>query len=509
MAVRQVIEASYVLPEPNAASLIENGAVAVTGTRIDDVGTAAELRARWADAPRMAFPGGLLMPGLVNAHQHGRGLSQIQLGFPDDFLEPWIAGRRARGILDGHAVTRLAAARMIANGVTTTIHANYSYGTGDYEREVRDQIAAYDEIGIRATMCVGAMDQGSIVYPPHESCFMAGLRPELRDWLAKSAGKAYAGDAAATIALMDRLQAALPAHDRIRLCYGPAGPQWVSDAMWQALATDAAAKGLGLHLHALESPAQRRAARELYPGGVFQHLARLGALGPRTVIAHGVWVEDRDMEALARADATAVRNPGCNIRMRNGIAPLADYLRHGVRVAIGTDNCAMNDDEDLLSELRLAGSLARTPEWNGPPPPSTDALLAMATVNGAVAAQFAGEIGRLSPGLRADLAVFSLTRLHNPYLAPDMPVLDAFLARGLGQDTQMTMVDGRILYSEGRYTDLKLEALEEAAAEAARAAFSPTDSADPARTAELRSCMGAHYRGLATAASDHTDSERS
>src|SRR5690606_37855726 len=141
----------------------------------------------------------LLMPGLVNAHQHGRGLSQIQLGYPDDFLEPWIAGRRARGVLNGHAVTRLAAARMVANGVTATIHANYSYGTGDYERELRDQIAAYEAVGLRATMCVGAMDRGSTVYPPHEACFMAGLPDDLRDWIARPSAPAYAGDAAGTI----------------------------------------------------------------------------------------------------------------------------------------------------------------------------------------------------------------------------------------------------------------------------------------------------------------------
>src|SRR5690606_25796288 len=107
-----------------------------------------------------------------------------------------------------------------------------------------------------------------------------------------------------------------------------------------------------------ESPAQRLAARELYPGGVFQHLESLGAMTQRTVVAHGVWAEERDMDVLARTGATVVRNPGCNLRMRNGIAPMALYLHKGVRLAIGTDNCSLDDDEDLLAELRLAGVLA-------------------------------------------------------------------------------------------------------------------------------------------------------
>lgn len=492
-----LIEAGFVLPRPEASSLLADAAVLVARGRIVAVGSREDLKRQAPDAEVISLPDCLLMPGLVNAHQHGRGLSQIQLGYPDDFLEPWIAGRRARGVLDGHAVTRLAAARMVANGVTATIHANYSYGTGDYERELRDQIAAYEAVGLRATMCVGAMDRGGTVYPPHEACFMAGLPEDLRDWISRPSAPAYAGDGAGTIALMTRLRSDFEGHPLIRLCYGPAGPQWVSDDLWRAIARDARDHDLGMHLHALESPAQKQAAAELFPGGVFAHLDALGAMTQRTVIAHGVWVDDAEMEVLARTDATVVRNPGCNIRMRNGIAPLARYLRHGVRVAVGTDNCSMADDEDLLSELRLAGNLAREPDWNGPPPPGVDDLLAMATVNGAVAAQFGSEIGTLDVGMRADIAGFSLDRTRLPYLDPDMPLVDAFLARGQGADARFTMVEGRVLYRDGRHTDAAIEELEAGAVAAARTARLPADPENRERTRRYRGHLCDHYRKLA------------
>jgi cytosine/adenosine deaminase-related metal-dependent hydrolase len=475
---------------------MKDGGVAIAHGRIVAVDDAQIVKARWPGARVVSLPDCLLMPGLVNAHQHGRGLSQIQLGYHDDFLESWIAGRRGRGVLDSFAVTRLAAARMLANGVTTTIHANYSYGTGDYEREVRDQLRAYDAVGIRTTMCVGAMDQGGVVYPPHEACFMAGLNDGLRTWLSRSASAAYAGDAAATVRLMDRLLSDFGSHSRIRFCYGPAGPQWVSDELWRLISRDADAKGLGLHLHALESPAQRAAAAELYPDGVFRHLERLGAMTPRTVVAHGVWVDDQDMAVLERSRCTIVRNPGCNIRMRNGIAPLARYLAHGIRVAIGTDNCTMTDDEDLLAELRLAGHLAREPDWNGPPPPGVDDLLAMATVNGAIAAQFGDEIGVLEPGKRADIAAFSLRHTREPYLDADMPLLEAFLARARGSDTRLTMVEGRILYEDGRFADASLIEAEGIAAEAARAARLPPDPADRERASRFQRHLCNHYRAV-------------
>src|SRR6185295_2685203 len=201
---------------------------------------------------------------------------------------------------------------MLAHGVTTTIHANYTYGTGDYEAEVRASLRAYDEAGIRVTMCIGAMDRGFTVYPPHEACFLASLPADLSEWLSRPGAQLYAGDAAGTIALMDRLMSDYRDHPRIRLCYGPAGPQWVSDELWRALARDADRRGIGLHLHALESPAQAAAARELYPRGVLAHLADLGAMNSRTTLAHGVWVNDDDIDLIAKTGATVVRNPGCN-----------------------------------------------------------------------------------------------------------------------------------------------------------------------------------------------------
>ncbi len=494
-----LLTAGYVLPGACADALLHDGGVVVGGSRILDVGDAAELQRKWPAATTLTFPGCLLMPGLVNAHQHGRGISQIQLGHRDDYLETWISGRRSRGVLDPGAITRLAAARMLANGVTTTIHANYSYGTGDYAGEVRTQIAAYADVGLRATVCVGAMDRGQLVYPPHEVCFLAGLDPELRAWLGRAAAPAYAGGIEQTIALMADLRAEFGTHPLIRLCYGPAGPQWVSDDLWRAIARDARDHDLGIHLHALESPAQRTAAAELFPGGVFNHLSDLGVMTSRTVVAHGVWVDPAEIEVLAASDATVVHNPGCNLRMRNGIAPLAAYLKGGVRLAVGTDNCALDDEEDLLAELRLAANLARVPEWRGAEPPGSDVLLAMATHNGAVAAQFGAETGMLEAGRRADIAVFSLERTSSPYLDPDVPVVDAFLARANGRDAVMTMVDGTIRYCNGSYPGLSVDALQVQAADAARSARRPADIADIPHAAGYRHALGEHYRQLARA----------
>ena len=494
MADVSILHPEMVLVNPDPASLRVGAAIAIKDDRIAAIDDPETLSARWPDAQPTALPGCMVLPGLVNAHQHGRGISQIQLGFHDDFLELWINRRRGRGVLNAYPITKLAAANMLANGITSTVHANYSYGSGDYESEVRESLRAYDESGIRATLSVGAMDQGTTVYPPHEACFMAGLPGDIKDWLSRPGPPAYAGDGAATIALMARLRHDYAGHPRIRLCYGPAGPQWVSDGLWKCLADDAERSGLGLHLHALESPAQAAACAALYPQGVFTYLENLGAMTPRTVIAHGVWVTDADMDVIARAQATVVRNPGCNLRLRNGIAPLARYLERGVRVALGTDNAALADDEDLLKELRLAALLAREPDWNGRAPPTTGNLLEAVTVNGAVAAQVAPDVGTLEPGKKADLIAISLERVRRPYLDPDMPVVDAILARAAGADVRLTMVDGRVVYRDGRHTFVDIEDVERQARESALAAHRPTDPANVDRSVTLHRHMLEHYQ---------------
>jgi len=487
----------WLLTEPAAQSLRQGYGVLVEDDRIVAVASLPELGRDYAHAQRIDLPDCILMPGLVNAHQHGRGLSQIQLGYDDTFLEAWIAARRGKGVLDPYAITYLAALEMLANGVTCAIHANYTYGTGDYASEVREQLRAYDDAGLRVTLCIGYQDQGALVYPPHEGCHLHGLPQALRDWLTRPGAQAYAGSVQDTIALMHRLLTDYADHPRIRLCYGPGGPQWVSDSAWCALAQDARQHGLAIHTHALESPAQARAARELYPGGVFQHLDALGVLGPRTILAHGVWIEENDMPLLAQRGVSIVRNPGCNLRMRNGIAPLARFLKHGLNVAIGSDNVTLQDDEDLLSELRLADQLARDPDWHGAAPASVDQLLAMLTINGARAAQWDERTGRIAPGLAADLVAIDLTRACTPMLDADMPLLRAVLSRSRGTDVRMTMVDGRIRYLHGKHVDADLHQARAAAVACAHAACAQVDALrrDQAQQAVQHLCQ--HYRSRA------------
>ncbi len=500
-----------VLPGADVEAPLSDVAIRIESDRIAEIGPPGDIVAAHPEAEIIDLADCVVMPGLVNAHQHGRGLSAMQQGDEDDYLELIIAARalrrppRSATTAGGHTrrspesapIVALACAEMLRNGVTCTIQANVFFGGEDYESELRSMLQAYDGSGIRACVCVGAQDQGWLVYPQEdEPGFLAGLPDDLRHDLSPTKRTAYAGDAASTIALMDRLLADYHDHPRIRLLYGPAGPQWLSDEYFTALAKAAQQQEVGFHLHCLETGAQRAALQRLYPEGVMAHLDGLGVLGPRTSLAHCVFLTADDIEIAVRRDVTLVRNPGSNLRLHNGAAPLAEFLARGVRVAIGTDNRALEEGEDLLKEIRLAQALARSAEWDGPPAPDTRQLFAMATVNGTHAAGFETEVGVVEAGRKADLIALSLDHIHGTYLDAEVSLIDAVIGRAEGRDVRLTMVDGRILYRDGVLRSMDEAELRARAHAAVEASHHSIGAKEQRNLQMLREHIAAHYRDM-------------
>lgn len=473
----KLIVPSYLL-RAHDAPLEAGHAVLVEGSRILAHGPRAAMEAMRPDAETVDLAGTILMPGFVNAHQHGRGISQIQLGYPDQRLELWMAERRRRGVPDLTSIGLLASAEMLRNGVTTAVHADLAYGSGDYAAELAASIAAYDKAGLRATIAIGVCDQGNIVFPQAlAEGFLDGLPPDLAEWLRRRDTAPYAADFPATAALLDALMAAHADNSRIAFCYGPSGPQWVTDPLFAETARDAAARGIGLHIHALETVAQYEACRRLCPDGMLRHLKALGAVGPRTVFAHGVFLTTDDLDVMAAEGAMLATNPGSNLRLCDATAPVRESLARGIRVGIGSDNSTVQDDEDLFSEARVAALLGGRTNWTAPPRPSGRQVIEMLTTSGAAIAGFDGIVGRIEPGWQADLTAMSTATAHGAYLDADTDIIDALVSRGRGRDVRLTMVAGRILYRDGCLTELDLEDIQFRAGEAARRARSAPDGA--------------------------------
>jgi cytosine/adenosine deaminase-related metal-dependent hydrolase len=238
----------------------------------------------------------------------------------------------------------------------------------------------------------------------------------------------------------------------VRLLLSPSNLQWVSDDLFQRIKEAARRYGTGIHMHLAETAYQRAYALRTLGKTPVAYLHHLGVLGPELSCAHGVWLSDADLELLADAGSVICHNPSSNLRLRSGIAPVNRMLERGVTVALGADSSGLNDDQELLQEVRLASALHRAPGHDGPR--LTPArLLHMATAAGARACLLGDRVGSLEVGKRADAVLVNLDRLGDRLGASaDVPVLELLVHRGRAEHIDTVLVDGEVVFTGGRCT---------------------------------------------------------
>jgi cytosine/adenosine deaminase-related metal-dependent hydrolase len=223
--------------------------------------------------------------------------------------------------------------------------------------------------------------------------------------------------------------------------------------MLRAIKEFATRHSTGIHVHLQETIYQKMYGSRNWGKTPLAHLADLGFLGPEVSCAHGVWLTESDIDILAETGTAICSNPSSNLRLKSGVAPLNTLLEKGVTVAIGIDEAGLNDDNDILQEMRVAQKIHRVPGVAGPAPTSHQ-ILDLTTVNGAKVTFFDEQTGRLEPGKRADMVLVRLDRIEEPYLDPDTNVVDALVYRGKGIDIDTVIVDGEVLLRGRRFEKL-------------------------------------------------------
>lgn len=163
---------------------------------------------------------------------------------------------------------------------------------------------------------------------------------------------------------------------------------------------------------------------------------------------HCVYLDEEDMEIFRKRDLSVVTNPGSNTKLASGIAPISDYLKRGINVAIGTDGPASNNCLDMFREMFLVTGLAKLREKDAA---AVDAweVLKMATVNGSKAMNLP-DTDVLAEGKLADIIMIDL---HQPNMQPINNIPKNLVYSGSKQNVKMTMIQGKILYENGRFDD--------------------------------------------------------
>jgi cytosine/adenosine deaminase-related metal-dependent hydrolase len=393
-------------------------------------GLIADIRPSAAAGPRR-----LALPALANAHDHCRALSPTSFGGADKPLELWLLRLAAMPAIDPY-LGALAAFGRAARGGAGSVMAHYTrFHTADPIAEARELARAARDVGVRVTLAVFMRDRNPIVYGQSTDP-LDGLPPASRAALEQSFGFPMPS-AAEQVARVEAIAAAAESAE-FSVQFGPSGPQWCSDELLAAVAAASAQSGRRVHMHFLETRYQRAFADLNYPEGIAARMERLGLLSPR----------------LARNGVTIATNPSSNLHLRSGIAPIGEAIRRGVRVALGVDASAFDEDDDILREARLGHFLHGG--WGFAQNVSREDWLAALVANGRRANGAPGT-GRLEIGEPADILVLDLGKLDRDAVTPVEPI-DLLFARATAAEIDALYVAGRQIVSAGKLANVDLDA---------------------------------------------------
>jgi 5-methylthioadenosine/S-adenosylhomocysteine deaminase len=351
----------------------------------------------------------IVLPGLINTHTH---LSMtLMRNYADDLpFWPWLMERIKP--LEDHLCAddvrvgaRLGLAELISSG-TTCFHDMYFFMD-----QVAEEVA---RCGLRARLCGALFDN-------------SGQGEQLLE---------------AAVDLHERWQEG--ADGRVTVGLGPHSPYLCSREYLQEILEEAERLDCGLHIHVAETEREVAESRERLGLTPVQLLAELGCFRVPVVAAHGIYVDATDRRLLREGGVSIAHNPGSNLKLANGIAPVQTLLEQGINVSLGTDGAASNNNLNLFEEMHLAALLQKWLRRDAEALPARQ-VLRMATIQGARALGLEAQIGSLEIGKRADLIMIDAAQ---PHLAPRHDPIALLVYSAQAADVCTVMVDGKVLLED-------------------------------------------------------------
>ena len=366
--------------------------------------------------------GGLIMPGLVNAHCHSPMV--LFRGLADDLpLEDWLTQHmfpaEARWVTPDmtELCSQLAAAEMLLSG-TTCVGDSYFCAAG--------AARGLHQAGLRAVAAQGVIDFPAPGVPDPQQKFSA-----VRDFV-------------------DQVRDLAPLVTPAIFCHS--AYTCSPDTLVQA-AELAADLNLNWYTHLAETQAEVKTIQLQHHATPAQHLENLGLLASLQAAVHCVWLEPPEIDLLIQRQVSLVHCPQSNMKLASGAAPAAAWLTAGAQIGLGTDGAASNNDLDMFGEM-LSASLEAKLTTRDPSALSASQALAMATTGSAACLGLAGQVGCLQPDAWADLIILNT---QSPHLTPLFHPESALVYQARGNDVQHVLVAGRHVVQNRQLTTLDLQ----------------------------------------------------
>ena len=398
--------------------ILYDASLAIEGNRIAVVGPREELRLRYPQAQRIDAAGKAVLPGLINAHTHVAMSVQkgLTLAFADGLYRimwPVESSLTAEEVYVG----ALAGAGEALKGGSTTVVDHYFFA---------EQVArATTAVGVRAVIGHTIMSRLGPITGEKE--LNAGLQ-FVQDW-------------------KDR-------HALVTPWLAPHASDTVSPEWLRLLREAATRQQVGLHLHLAQSTREREYVLETQGTTCVKYLERIGFLGPDVLAAHCIFIDDDEIDILARTGTRPLYTP-MGHALNGRPASAWKMLTRGAKVLLGTDCVTTNNVMDQWGEMRIAGASQKQLSGDAQAMPSLK-ILEMCTVDGAEAIGMGGQLGALVPGYLADVI---LVNIHGLHTAPNYLLLDNLVYCCTGRDVDTVIVNGEIVVQGGRLLRLDEDTL--------------------------------------------------
>ncbi|MEA3224074.1 MAG: amidohydrolase [Thermodesulfobacteriota bacterium] len=409
-----IISGGIVLPMDEKGSVIENGAIVISGQDIVAIGQKEEIDAQYISSEVLDARNHLIMPGLINGHTHAamtyfRGLADdLELM---DWLNNYIFPAEAKFVDKEFAYlgSMLACAEMIRSG-TTTFCDMYIF---------EDEVArAAKKAGLRCLVGEVLFDFPSPnVKTPDEG--VAYTRMLLEKW---------SGDPLVNIVVEP--------HSLYTCSY---------DLLKKAKAL-AKEYNAPIGTHFLETTTEREQITGIYGKPPDTVLKEVGFLDEDFIAFHGVWLTKGDLALFADNGCKVVHNPESNMKLASGVAPIPDMLEKGITVGLGTDGCASNNNLDMFQEMDMAAKLHKVHRLD-PTVMDAQTVTRMATCEGAKAIGIGKKVGALKVGMKADIITIDLNK---PHLTPMYNAYSHLVYAAGGSDVDTVVINGKVVMKDQR-----------------------------------------------------------
>jgi 5-methylthioadenosine/S-adenosylhomocysteine deaminase len=230
------------------------------------------------------------------------------------------------------------------------------------------------------------------------------------------------------------------ANGRINVALSPHAVYSTVDQLWKKVRDEAEKRNLVIHTHLAETEKEVKDFRQNHGISPVQYLNRLGIFNLPTLAAHCVHVDKEDIMILLRKNVSVVHNPGSNMKLGSGIAPIDEMLDQGVCVSLGTDGAASNNNLDIWEEIRLA-SLLQKAVRRDPTKISCLKALEMGTLGGASALRWK-DVGEIKEGNKADLVIVNIDQ---PHLIPRYNLVSNLVYSARASDVETVIINGKIV----------------------------------------------------------------